>query len=146
MRKYELKIDDRSFSIEVKHFSSRSAELKVNGKVFKVRVDQIADTGRPVPVRTAASARSPAVTGQQPSAPAPAPGGGPGSVTAPIPGQIIEVFVEEGDEVEAGQPVLRMEAMKMENVVNSPTAGTVGSIRVNPGDSVTQGQELMVVG
>jgi biotin carboxyl carrier protein len=55
------------------------------------------------------------------------------------------VFVKVGDKVQAGQPLFKMEAMKMENEINSFLDGTVSGINVNAGDNVNQGQELMSI-
>jgi biotin carboxyl carrier protein len=60
-----------------------------------------------------------------------------GRVKAPIPGQIARVLVKVGDQVEAGQPLLILEAMKMENQVCAPRAGTVDQLTVAAGQTVT---------
>jgi len=60
-----------------------------------------------------------------------------GRVKAPIPGQIARVLVALGDQVEAGQPLLILEAMKMENQVRAPRAGTVDQLNVAAGQTVT---------
>ncbi|MBT4091015.1 MAG: biotin/lipoyl-binding protein, partial [Deltaproteobacteria bacterium] len=65
---------------------------------------------------------------------------------APIPGSILEVLVKEGDQVEAGQTVVKMEAMKMENDINATSSGTIKSIQVSVGDAVSQGQALVEIG
>jgi biotin carboxyl carrier protein len=62
-----------------------------------------------------------------------------------MPGRVVRVLVEEGQEVEQGQGVLVLEAMKMENEVAAPRAGTVGRIRVSTGDKVETGEELAVI-
>ncbi len=149
MRKYELTINEKAFSIAVKSFSAKEAELEVNGKPYKVRVDEIiSDSPMPLPAsrRPAPGATAPRASAPTPAASAPTASGGAGSVTAPIPGLILEVHVKVGDTVTAGQGVLKMEAMKMENVINATVGGSVTAILVKPGDTVTQGQELMIVG
>ena len=60
----------------------------------------------------------------------------PQSVTCPMPGVIFDVLVSEGQKVEADQPVLILEAMKMENEILAPEAGTVKKVAVKKGDSV----------
>jgi biotin carboxyl carrier protein len=66
-------------------------------------------------------------------------------VRAQIPGRVVRLWVAEGDTVEAGQRLLAIEAMKMENEVRAPRAGTVESIRVAAGSSVELRDELLTV-
>jgi biotin carboxyl carrier protein len=70
---------------------------------------------------------------------------GSDQITATIPGRVVRLWVAEGDTVEAGQRLLAIEAMKMENEVRAPRAGTVASIRVAPGSSVELREELLTV-
>lgn len=72
-------------------------------------------------------------------------GAGGGSLTAQMPGQVMEVYVNEGDEVQAGQPLLLLEAMKMEMRVAAPAAGVVRRLLVEPGQAVERGQQLVEV-
>lgn len=72
----------------------------------------------------------------------PRPVSGDGRLKAPIPGLIRRILVEPGQQVEAGQPVLVLEAMKMENEIVAPRAGTIASLSVRPGQTVTL-HELM---
>lgn len=67
------------------------------------------------------------------------------AVVAPLAGSVFKILVEEGDEIEAGQVLLVLEAMKMETEITAPTAGTVGQIRVVVGESVQGGQALIVI-
>lgn len=69
-------------------------------------------------------------------------GGGHASITALMPGKIVRVLVAEGDEVAAGQGIVVVEAMKMQNEMKSPRDGCVTSIPVRPGDSVNAGAVL----
>ena len=61
---------------------------------------------------------------------------GEGELNAPMPGKILEVLVEEGDEVELGDPVAILEAMKMENELKAPIKGVITSIAVEQGESL----------
>lgn len=69
----------------------------------------------------------------------------PGDVTAPLPGNVVDVLVAEGDQVEAGQALLVMEAMKMETELLANIAGTVKSLHVSKGDRVTPGETLIEI-
>ncbi len=69
----------------------------------------------------------------------------PGDVTTSMPGTIVEVLVHEGDRVEAGDPVLITEAMKMETEIQAPISGTIERINVNKGDNVNPDEALIVI-
>ena len=66
-------------------------------------------------------------------------------VSAPMPGRVVRVLVAPGDTVEARQPVVVVEAMKMENELRSPKAGRVKDVAVSPGTSVEAGRVLVVI-
>jgi acetyl-CoA/propionyl-CoA carboxylase biotin carboxyl carrier protein len=87
--------------------------------------------------------------GGAPSRPRPvaasASGGGSGNVSAPMQGTIVKVLVEVGASVEVGQPIVVLEAMKMENQINAEMSGTVREIRVAAGDAVGTGDILAVI-
>jgi pyruvate carboxylase subunit B len=70
----------------------------------------------------------------------------PGHVTAPLPGNVVDVLVKEGDSVAAGQALLVMEAMKMETELLANIAGTVQSVYVEKGDRVTPGEVIIEIG
>jgi len=70
---------------------------------------------------------------------------GAGEVTVAMQGTIVEVLVSAGDTIEAGQAICVLEAMKMENQINSDHAGTVSEVRVAPGDTVTAGDVVAVI-
>jgi biotin carboxyl carrier protein len=71
---------------------------------------------------------------------------GPAPVIAPMPGLIVRLHVLLGDQVQAGQPVVVMEAMKMENELRAPAAGTVKAIHAQPGKAVEKGTVLVELG
>ena len=68
---------------------------------------------------------------------------GPATLRAPMPGLVVRVVAEEGQEVAAGAGVVVLEAMKMENELKAPAAGVVGAVRVRPGEPVEKGQVLV---
>ncbi len=141
MRRYELEINDERLTVTVREFTAERAELEIDGALYTVKVGDVVTEGlersREAPVRP---------TKRLAAAPEAKAAGGPeGEVTAPIPGQVLEIKVSEGDEVSVGQPLVVMEAMKMENIVAAHRAGTIGKILVNTGDAVAQGDGLLVI-
>lgn len=68
-----------------------------------------------------------------------------GEVHAPMPGLVVDVLVRAGDTVEAGQPVAVVEAMKMQNALVAPLAGTVASVAAQPGTAVDSGALLLTI-
>ncbi len=96
---------------------------------------------------TAAGATAAGRGGQRPgrARAAAATGTGSGTVTVPMQGTVVKVLVAPGDEVEAGQTVCVLEAMKMENAIVAEKAGTVTDVRVSAGDSVGTGDVVAVI-
>jgi biotin carboxyl carrier protein len=64
---------------------------------------------------------------------------------APMPGKILEVMVQAGDTVAAGEPLMILEAMKMENELIAPSGGKISSLLVKTGDKVEKNQNLIVI-
>lgn len=67
------------------------------------------------------------------------------NIIAPMPGKVVRILVDEGQSIEAGQGLLVVEAMKMQNEIKSQKAGTVGKVSVHEGQTVNAGQTLMIV-
>ena len=126
----------------------------LNGKQYEVELERV-DEYAPIPRGGVAAAAptapitSPAVKAA-PAAPAPAPApapaaaGGEGSVVieSPMPGKILAIKAQPGTAVTAGQVILVLEAMKMENEIVAPQAGTVASVNVAVGEMVEPGAKL----
>jgi len=143
MKKYDLKINGKDYKVEVKEFGAKSAKVEVNGKPFSVDISYPAGETAPAiprPVAPRAAAVAPVVQ----AAPAPAAAAG-NSVNAPMPGLIRKLLVKVGDRVAVGQKVAVMEAMKMENDINTTFAGTVAEIRVVEGANVKEHDPLIVI-
>jgi acetyl-CoA/propionyl-CoA carboxylase biotin carboxyl carrier protein len=121
----------------------RSAVVEVNGKRFSV--DMWVPESHAV--ASGGGAGDKARTARKPRRAAGAGGGaaGSGSVTVPMQGTIVKLLVEVGQEVEAGQGVVVLEAMKMENQINAERAGTIKEIKVAAGDTVGGGDVVAVI-
>ena len=70
---------------------------------------------------------------------------GLGDVVAPMPGLVLQTNAQEGDEVEEGQAVIILEAMKMENVIKAPAGGTISKIKVKEGETVDKNAVLFTL-
>jgi 3-methylcrotonyl-CoA carboxylase alpha subunit len=68
-----------------------------------------------------------------------------GRLTAPMPGRVVQVLVKTGDSVRQGQPMMVVEAMKMEHTIAAPREGTVAAVHFTPGDLVEEGAELIAL-
>lgn len=140
MRKYELKHNGNDYSVQLTSLSSDEAVMEVNGKEYTISISAVSEV---VPEGALADLTPSAVTA--PASKPKAVSASEGTVLAPIPGSIMEVYVSAGDIVKAGQPLFKMEAMKMENEINARLDGTVAAVSISSGDTVNQGDELMVI-
>jgi acetyl-CoA/propionyl-CoA carboxylase biotin carboxyl carrier protein len=118
----------------------KDVDVEVNGKRFAVSV-WAPDVGPVVAAGASAGRARP-----KPTASASAAGAGSGSVAVPMQGTIVKVLVAVGDQVEAGQAVCVLEAMKMENQINAETSGTVKEVKVEAGQAVGAGDVVVVIG
>jgi biotin carboxyl carrier protein len=143
--KLRVKIDDRSFEVEVGDLSARPILATLEGETFEVWPEEpaaaetpTAPAGRPqvaAPVATAVKAA--------PASPAGETVDRSKVLTAPIPGTIVSIAVKEGEQVKPGQELCSLEAMKMKNAIRANRLGTIARIMVHPGDRVSQGQPLV---
>lgn len=123
--------------------------ITVEGTAYDVTVEVMEDTDSGLVAPPSAPAiAAPAPAAAAPAAPAAAPvaTAGAGDVASPLAGTVVSVDVAVGDTVNAGDQVLVLEAMKMNNSVQAPTSGTVKSIAVQAGATVVEGQALMTLG
>lgn len=139
MKEYKFKINGNDYNIAINSTTGNVADVTVNGVDYKVEIENEMPAVQAVP-QAAAPAAKPAPT---PVVAKPAGEGRP--VTSPLPGVIIEVSVKEGDTVAAGQKVAVLEAMKMENEIQSDRAGVVTKINVAKGDSVLEGAAIVTI-
>lgn len=126
----------------------KNYRITVNGNTYDVQVEELGASQAPVaPAAPQAStpAATPATPAPAPQASAPAATGEGEKVTAPMPGNILDIKVNVGDSVAANQVVVVLEAMKMENDIVTPVAGTVTAINVTKGQAVNSGDVLITV-
>ncbi len=128
-------VEGKEYVVTVGDLSARPVVASVGDTTYQVEVPAAPSapvtSGFPAPVATPAVAKkaAPVATGS--------------AVTAPMPGDIDEVLVKVGDVVEAAQPVIVLEAMKMKNQIRANVAGKVASIEVSSGDHVDYGAVLV---
>ena len=142
-RKFSIKIHGNDYAVEIKKVDDGVASVDVNGTVYEVQYEAERRTSKtptlvrqPVyhtetdrPVKTARPTENKGKV-----------------VKAPLPGVILETKVREGAAIKAGDVLMIMEAMKMENNIVAPSDGTVVSMKVAKGDNVLEGDPLVEIG
>ena len=114
--------------------------ITVNGTVYEVSVEE--GGAGSAPVRAAAPKAAPKAPAAAPAAKAAAGAAGSVEVTASVPGKVFKIEANTGATVKAGDPIVILEAMKMEIPVVAPEDGTVAGINVSVGDAVESGDVL----
>ena len=140
MKEYKYTINGNKYEVVIGDIVENIAEVKVNGEDFKVEMEKPAEPEKPV---IKPSAAKPAASGEDA-----APKAGvnkANAIKAPLPGVITEIRVNEGDEVQAGDVVIVLEAMKMANNLTADKAGKVTAICVGVGESVMEDDALVVI-
>ncbi len=150
MKKYSLKINGNQYEVKIDDIneSSTLAHVTVNGTKYDVEIQG----GKAAPVKKPQIVSAPEATGlsvtpKTPIAtkPAAVPAATGAKVTCPLPGTVIAINVKEGDTVAAGQTLLVLEAMKMENNIDAERGGVVKQILVATGATVMEGDVLIVI-
>ncbi len=141
MKKYKFTISGNNYDVHIKDLEDNIAEVDVNGTRYEVVVhNEIKTTKTPRLVRKPieklpgeGQIKKKETTGKH-------------EVTAPLPGTILKLNISVGDMVTEGMNLLVMEAMKMENQIQTTKGGEVLSIKVNVGDAVQQDDVLIEIG
>lgn len=142
MKKYKFTINGNDYDVHIKDIEDRVAEVDVNGTHYEVVLHNEVKTPKtPRLVRKPVEKqpgeglimKKPAQSGKYP-------------VNSPLPGTILKIHVSVGDTVTEGQNILVMEAMKMENQVQTTRAGQIIAIKVKEGDAVQQDDVLVEIG
>ena len=146
MNKYQYKVQGVDYDVEIEEVEGNVAKVIVNGIRFDVELKQPINptsTLKKVRVEAPRPVARPSVA-PAPAAPAAAGAGSP--IKAPLPGTITELKVNVGDTVKKGDILLVLEAMKMQNNIESEYDGTVTAITVKQGETVMEGAVLLTIG
>lgn len=135
LRKFKISIDGTQYLVEMEEV----------GATQPTPADAVPAPAAPAPAPAPAPAAAPAPAPEPAPAPAAPAIAGSFAQTAPMPGTILDIHVKVGDTVAANQPVMVLEAMKMENEVVAEQAGTIASINVEKGAMVNPGDTLFTL-
>ncbi|HKL33094.1 MAG TPA: biotin/lipoyl-containing protein [Tangfeifania sp.] len=141
MKKYKFTISGNEYDVHIRDMEENVAEVDVNGTIYEVEINsEVRASKTPRLIRKPlekmpgeGQIKKKETTGKH-------------EVTAPLPGTILKLNVSVGDVVSEGQNVLVMEAMKMENQVQTTRGGEVLSIKAKVGDAVQQDDVIMEIG
>ncbi len=145
MKEYKYKINGEEYNVTINEVNDTTAQVEVNGVAYNVEWEK-PEVPKPVVVaKPAAPAAKPAAAPAAAPAPAATSTAGGYAIKTPLPGVIIDIKVNIGDTVAKGQTVAILEAMKMENNINSDRDGKVASIAVSKGETVADGAVLITL-
>ena len=145
-----VSLDGKQIPLDARPMDGFFLSLLIDGRAYEVTVEpdgydwrvQVGIEAHKVafldPLRQAEASGGPGAAGRA--------SGGRATVASLMPGKVVRVLVKEGDEVQEGQDLVVVEAMKMENAVSSPRAGKVLELKVQPGEAVESGATLAVIG
>ncbi len=160
MAKYEYKVKGVDYVVEIQDIEGNIANVTVNGIPFEVEMKQPVKSSKqkvklnegqnnvsasPAASTSPAIGSSSAASSDSASSSKQATPAAGKPVVAPLPGTINEIKVKVGDKVNAGDTVVVLEAMKMQNNIDAETSGTIASINVNKGDAVMEGDTLVTI-
>lgn len=141
MKEYKYKIKGVPYEVKINSVEENIAMVEVNGVEFEVELEKPVAAPKPV-VRAVAA---PVKTIDAPKAAQETVAAGVTPVRSPLPGTVIDIKVAVGDSVKKGQTLVILEAMKMENNIDSERDGKITAIKVNKGDSVMEGSILVTI-
>jgi len=136
--KYNVTIQDKSFVVEIEDINARPVIAYVGGVRFEVipDIDPVGSQSNP-------NVRHAVQKLMASELPIPISVSDSKELTAPLPGNVIEVFVKAGDEIESGQVIVIIEAMKMKNSIRSTRAGKIAEVLVGANQTVAHKQPLV---
>ena len=143
---WKCRVDDHEYEIDASITARDVLSVLIGGKAYEAKREYSLSGETHVIIgseRFAAEVRDPRSLRSRKAAAGF--GEGPQKVAAPMPGKVVRILVQPGAEVEAGQGIMVVEAMKMQNEIKSPKKGIVQKIAVAVGGSVTAGDTLAII-
>ena len=141
-------VDERAYELDLHRSVDNHLLLVAQGRVFDCRVDGMIESSSQIDVTIGTQPYAITLTDPRRLRSANAAGalaGGVARIAAPMPGKIVRVLVEAGAQVEAGEGIIVVEAMKMQNEMKSPRAGKVMTVNAVVGATVNAGDILAVI-
>lgn len=137
MKKFSFKIRGNKYDVEIGEIKKNMVIMEVNGSEYKIELDRDINAVKTpvlkrVPIKTHKKLEPKATSSSF-------------TVKSPLPGNIMQLFVKNGDEVKVGDKLLIYEAMKMENTILAEKGGKIKGLTVQPGDAVLQDVILMEI-
>lgn len=139
MRSFKFNIKGQDYDVEILKLDNKLAEIEVNGTIYHVELKH-----------EPKQSKTPFLVRSEPAVPKSAHKfkkkiSGNYEVKTPLPGNVMQIFVRENDEVKKGDKLAMYEAMKMENTIYAEKEGTVVKVMVKPGDAILEGDVLMEI-
>ena len=145
MKEYKYKINGNLYNVVIGDIEDNIAHVEVNGTHYTVEMEKKAKAEAAKPVARPAAKPAPAPAPASTPAPAAKPAAGKSGVKSPLPGVILDIKCNVGDEVKKGQTLIILEAMTMENSINADKDGKITAINVSKGESVLEGTDLVII-
>ena len=145
MKEYKYTINGNKYNVTIGDIEENIAHVEVNGVPYTVEMEKAPAAPKKVVRPVVAAAPAAAAAPEPAKVSRPAGGGGKSGIKSPLPGVILQIKVNVGDQVKRGQVLMVLEAMKMENNIPSDRDGKVVAINVSKGDSILEGTDLIVI-
>ena len=164
MSEYKFNVNGDPYEVKIDGIENGVANVSVNGKALKIDIEScgFSQINAAFPIQVSGQAQKPAAAPVAKPVAKPAPAAAPAAAPAPVsspaadvqgtkvesplPGVIRSISVKPGDKVQENQMIITLEAMKMENEICAECSGTVLAVNVAVGQSVMEGQVLVVIG
>ena len=144
MKEYKYKINGNLYNVVIGDMEENIAHVEVNGTHYTVEMEK-KPKAAPAPKPVARPVAKPAAAPVAAPVAKPAAASAKSGVKSPLPGVILDIKVNVGDEVKKGQTIIILEAMKMENSINADKDGKIAAINVSKGESVLEGTDLVII-